>query len=554
MASSNDMMKYREAAEQIIDEINNTIGEHFGVSVYLFRWEKHVFPDMGRPQDIIFDQSEFDTIDIFVGIIGNRFGTPTGAFNDKQHEYESGTEEEYERACRNFQKNGVPHIMLFHDETPLRPGSFDVEQYTKVQNFLLQFDASNKNPGLFQRFRSLPSFQRIFRQSITKSVLNLIDQKNREDRLSPAKLSDFYQKVGFQQMFISETNNLRTIEKNKAISDSTVIYLLAKTGNSFLGSIGNRYLDLLIDNKRASMVKILLLNPWTLDAISTAFSETGDTEMLQHLLRHDILSQEVIEAYKKNKWFSTKLMDVLQEYERIRKKYPQIELRFIDADVSASILITDHTLFFEPYYNYCHSNRITKITSTFEIAVSEQHLLYSDSLKMFELLWDNAITYNELIEDESRQIVRLSNYIDAISIHNTLFYIGIHALIRNNDGDRILVLHRTTTKTYMPDKWDLPGGSLEMGETLEQAVTREVMEETGLKVRPGQILYAFSNFIELPNRQTLQLVVEAEVQQGIINLNPAEHSEYRWVTEEEATDLPLINFLENFLASNKKKQ
>jgi 8-oxo-dGTP pyrophosphatase MutT (NUDIX family) len=42
-------------------------------------------------------------------------------------------------------------------------------------------------------------------------------------------------------------------------------------------------------------------------------------------------------------------------------------------------------------------------------------------------------------------------------------------------------------------QWGLPGGSVEIGESLHQAVVREVHEETGLTVVPGRVIGLYSD-------------------------------------------------------------
>lgn len=44
-------------------------------------------------------------------------------------------------------------------------------------------------------------------------------------------------------------------------------------------------------------------------------------------------------------------------------------------------------------------------------------------------------------------------------------------------------------------QWSLPGGVLELGETLRDGVIREVREETGLLVEPGPLLGVFENIV-----------------------------------------------------------
>jgi ADP-ribose pyrophosphatase YjhB (NUDIX family) len=62
--------------------------------------------------------------------------------------------------------------------------------------------------------------------------------------------------------------------------------------------------------------------------------------------------------------------------------------------------------------------------------------------------------------------------------------VGVGAVVL--DGDRVLLVKRAAEP--LKGEWSLPGGAVEVGETLEAAARREVREETQLEVEVGPIV------------------------------------------------------------------
>lgn len=80
------------------------------------------------------------------------------------------------------------------------------------------------------------------------------------------------------------------------------------------------------------------------------------------------------------------------------------------------------------------------------------------------------------------------NYVDRIRKkigHDLLILAGANVIILD-DEDRILLQRRKS------GSWGLPGGLLEVGETLEETAAREVYEETNLKIGNLRLVHVFS--------------------------------------------------------------
>jgi 8-oxo-dGTP diphosphatase len=75
--------------------------------------------------------------------------------------------------------------------------------------------------------------------------------------------------------------------------------------------------------------------------------------------------------------------------------------------------------------------------------------------------------------------------------------VGVGAVIMK-DGKVVLVKRRFEP---LAGQWSLPGGRLELGETLEAGLAREMLEETGLEVEVGPVVDVFDRILLDPERK-----------------------------------------------------
>ena len=124
-------------------------------------------------------------------------------------------------------------------------------------------------------------------------------------------------------------------------------------------------------------------------------------------------------------------------------------------------------------------------------------------------------------------------------------YVAVTGVVKLSDDDRILLLKRNAKRRTSPNKWQTPSGFIKEGESAEEAVIREVKEETALEGTIISCGNAFEVIDEWARWVIIPFLISVESDNVIIDTS--EHSEFKWIVVEQITNFECVKGIEDDL-------
>ncbi|PKL69129.1 MAG: NUDIX hydrolase [Methanobacteriales archaeon HGW-Methanobacteriales-1] len=128
-------------------------------------------------------------------------------------------------------------------------------------------------------------------------------------------------------------------------------------------------------------------------------------------------------------------------------------------------------------------------------------------------------------------------------MQNLVYGLAVRALLSDDDG-KILIIKRSTDSKTNPGKWEFPGGKVDPEESFDQALLREVYEETNLKIGLDHVVGVSEQNLHVI--RAVHIIMSGNIIEGELKLSN-EHEGYAWVFFEDLGEYELADWLDNFV-------
>ena len=106
-----------------------------------------------------------------------------------------------------------------------------------------------------------------------------------------------------------------------------------------------------------------------------------------------------------------------------------------------------------------------------------------------------------------------------------------------NDNKELLLQKRSPNKRFSPNKWGLCAGHVDSGETPEKTALREIKEELGIKLSPGDLrILEERDVLKLESNSRLTRMYYVIYNKNDFSIQTEELSEVKWFNIDEVID------------------
>ena len=158
----NDLSAEKKVVASVIQELNRSLGESHHILLNAMMWETDVIPGLGADAQSVINAQISGKYDIYIGLLGSRFGSKTPRA-------ESGTQEEFDIAYERYHKNPDSIRVLFYFKTTPHESIYKIalDQLQKVIDFRQKLGAAG---GLYFDFANADDLFKVVSDHLRKLI------------------------------------------------------------------------------------------------------------------------------------------------------------------------------------------------------------------------------------------------------------------------------------------------------------------------------------------------------------------------------------------------